>query len=76
MPQRHTIHLQTSMPSPGFEARPYGTAVSVANRYTEWATCYSDLTKYSACVFSWPVEKRSWLGSSLIRPSLRVLLWP
>ncbi|GFU00745.1 hypothetical protein TNCV_4818991 [Trichonephila clavipes] len=33
-----TIHLQTSMPSPGFEARPYGTAISVANHYTGWAT--------------------------------------
>ncbi|GFX45867.1 hypothetical protein TNCV_3607281 [Trichonephila clavipes] len=33
-----TIHLQTSMFSPGFEPSPYGTAVSVANRYTGWAT--------------------------------------
>ncbi|GFV00228.1 hypothetical protein TNCV_3322791 [Trichonephila clavipes] len=29
-----TIHLQTSMSSPGFEPRAYGTAVSVANHYT------------------------------------------
>ncbi|GFX20074.1 hypothetical protein TNCV_1436341 [Trichonephila clavipes] len=29
-----TTHLQTSMPSPRIEPRPYGTAVSVANHYT------------------------------------------
>ncbi|GFT11237.1 hypothetical protein TNCV_1143751 [Trichonephila clavipes] len=33
-----TIHLQTSMSSPGFEPSPYGTAVSVANHYTGWTT--------------------------------------
>ncbi|GFS95111.1 hypothetical protein TNCV_2704661 [Trichonephila clavipes] len=33
-----TIHLQTSMSSLEFEPRPYGTAVSVANHYTGWAT--------------------------------------
>ncbi|GFU22862.1 hypothetical protein TNCV_4966081 [Trichonephila clavipes] len=33
-----TIHLQTSMSSPGFKPSPYGTAVSVANHYTGWAT--------------------------------------
>ncbi|GFT01676.1 hypothetical protein TNCV_4205051 [Trichonephila clavipes] len=33
-----TIHLQTSMSSPGFETSPNGTAVSVANHYTGWAT--------------------------------------
>ncbi|GFX09817.1 hypothetical protein TNCV_654161 [Trichonephila clavipes] len=32
-----TIHLQTSMPSPGFEPRPYGTAVSVTEYHTGWA---------------------------------------
>ncbi|GFU44289.1 hypothetical protein TNCV_3041301 [Trichonephila clavipes] len=32
-----TIHLQTSMPSPGFEPKPYGTAVSVTNHYTRQA---------------------------------------
>ncbi|GFX18869.1 hypothetical protein TNCV_321761 [Trichonephila clavipes] len=37
MPQS-TIHLQTSMPFPGFEPRPYGTAVSVADHYTRWVT--------------------------------------
>ncbi|GFW99676.1 hypothetical protein TNCV_3419071 [Trichonephila clavipes] len=31
--RKGTIHLQTSMPSPGFEHRPYGTAVCVANPY-------------------------------------------
>ncbi|GFV42042.1 hypothetical protein TNCV_1569091 [Trichonephila clavipes] len=36
-----TIHLQTSMSSPEFEPSPYGTAVSVANHYTGWATLYS-----------------------------------
>ncbi|GFU85058.1 hypothetical protein TNCV_1553211 [Trichonephila clavipes] len=29
-----TIHLQTCMFSPGFETRPYGATVSVANHYT------------------------------------------
>ncbi|GFV97533.1 hypothetical protein TNCV_2040411 [Trichonephila clavipes] len=33
-----TIHLQTPMSSPGFEPSPNGTAVSVANHYTGWAT--------------------------------------
>ncbi|GFT31335.1 hypothetical protein TNCV_607791 [Trichonephila clavipes] len=33
-----TIHLQTSMSSPGFEPRPYGTVVGVVSRYTGWAT--------------------------------------
>ncbi|GFW81741.1 hypothetical protein TNCV_2884151 [Trichonephila clavipes] len=33
-----TMHLQTSVSSPGFEPRPYGTAVSIANHYTWWAT--------------------------------------
>ncbi|GFW12339.1 hypothetical protein TNCV_815941 [Trichonephila clavipes] len=33
-----TIHLQTSISSPGFEPRPNGTAVSAANHYTGWAT--------------------------------------
>ncbi|GFX63888.1 uncharacterized protein TNCV_4346031 [Trichonephila clavipes] len=28
--------MQTSMPSPGFEPRPYVTAVSVTNHYTGW----------------------------------------
>ncbi|GFW14259.1 hypothetical protein TNCV_3548481 [Trichonephila clavipes] len=32
-----TIRLQTSMPSLGFEPRPYGTAVSVVNQYNGWA---------------------------------------
>ncbi|GFT94496.1 hypothetical protein TNCV_1962371 [Trichonephila clavipes] len=32
-----SIHLQTSMPSPGFEPRPYVIAVSVTNLYTGWA---------------------------------------
>ncbi|GFW93242.1 hypothetical protein TNCV_2603601 [Trichonephila clavipes] len=30
------MHLQTSMPSPGFDPRPYGTVVSVTNHYTGW----------------------------------------
>ncbi|GFU11456.1 hypothetical protein TNCV_1983651 [Trichonephila clavipes] len=34
--RKGTVHLQTSMSSPGFEPRPYGTAVSVANHYTGW----------------------------------------
>ncbi|GFW23101.1 hypothetical protein TNCV_3802021 [Trichonephila clavipes] len=31
------IHLLPSMPSPGFESRPYGTAVSFTNRFIGWA---------------------------------------
>ncbi|GFW32046.1 hypothetical protein TNCV_2600721 [Trichonephila clavipes] len=31
-----TIHLQISMPSPGFEPRPYGTAISATNHCTGW----------------------------------------
>ncbi|GFX02687.1 hypothetical protein TNCV_2011311 [Trichonephila clavipes] len=34
-----TIHLQTSMFSPGFEPSPYGIVVSV--HYTGWATSLS-----------------------------------
>ncbi|GFT84609.1 hypothetical protein TNCV_714521 [Trichonephila clavipes] len=37
-----TIHLQTSMSSPGFEPRPYGTAVSVAHHCTGLATLFLD----------------------------------
>ncbi|GFX60042.1 hypothetical protein TNCV_4557231 [Trichonephila clavipes] len=33
-----TIHSQKSISSPGFEPSPYGTAVSVANHSTGWAT--------------------------------------
>ncbi|GFY26381.1 hypothetical protein TNCV_25781 [Trichonephila clavipes] len=33
-----TIHLQTSMSSPGFESRLDGTAVSVDNLYAGWAS--------------------------------------
>ncbi|GFV64452.1 uncharacterized protein TNCV_4716271 [Trichonephila clavipes] len=33
-----TIHLQTSMSSPGFEPRPNGIAVSVVIHNTGWAT--------------------------------------
>ncbi|GFW36709.1 uncharacterized protein TNCV_1220411 [Trichonephila clavipes] len=33
-----SIHLQTSMSSPGFEPSSYGTAASVANHYTGCAT--------------------------------------
>ncbi|GFU06304.1 hypothetical protein TNCV_4765971 [Trichonephila clavipes] len=36
--RKGTIPLQTSMSSPGFEPSPYGTAVSVTNPYTGWAT--------------------------------------
>ncbi|GFV46651.1 hypothetical protein TNCV_4226661 [Trichonephila clavipes] len=32
-----TIHLQTSMPSPGLKPRSNGTGVRVTNRYTGWA---------------------------------------
>ncbi|GFU93772.1 hypothetical protein TNCV_1659971 [Trichonephila clavipes] len=33
-----TIHLQTSMSSPRFEASSNGTAVSFTNHYTGWVT--------------------------------------
>ncbi|GFU21397.1 hypothetical protein TNCV_891411 [Trichonephila clavipes] len=33
-----TIHLQTSISSPGFKPRPYGTGASFANYETGWAT--------------------------------------
>ncbi|GFT27553.1 hypothetical protein TNCV_1276321 [Trichonephila clavipes] len=33
-----TKHLQTSIPSQGFEPRPYDTAVRITNHYTGWAT--------------------------------------
>ncbi|GFX38742.1 hypothetical protein TNCV_4748121 [Trichonephila clavipes] len=36
--RKSTIHLQTSMSSPGFEPKPNGTAVSVVNHYIGWAT--------------------------------------
>ncbi|GFT91281.1 hypothetical protein TNCV_2168691 [Trichonephila clavipes] len=32
-----TFQLQTPMSSPGFEPRPYGTAISITNQYTGWA---------------------------------------
>ncbi|GFT39224.1 hypothetical protein TNCV_2897431 [Trichonephila clavipes] len=35
--RKGTIHLQTSIPSPGFEPRPYSKAVSFTNHYTGWA---------------------------------------
>ncbi|GFX46842.1 hypothetical protein TNCV_4039881 [Trichonephila clavipes] len=31
------------MPSPGFEPRPYGTAVSVANHFTGWRHLYLNI---------------------------------
>ncbi|GFT33818.1 hypothetical protein TNCV_4383241 [Trichonephila clavipes] len=37
-PHTGIIDLQTSMSSSGFEPSPCGTAVSVANNYTVWAT--------------------------------------
>ncbi|GFV05422.1 hypothetical protein TNCV_226331 [Trichonephila clavipes] len=36
--RKGTIHLQTSMSSPGFEPKPYGIAVSVTNHSTRWTT--------------------------------------
>ncbi|GFV39858.1 hypothetical protein TNCV_4144951 [Trichonephila clavipes] len=33
--RKGTIHLQTSMSSPEFEPSPYGTAVRIANHYTD-----------------------------------------
>ncbi|GFV05904.1 hypothetical protein TNCV_2552711 [Trichonephila clavipes] len=34
--RKSTIHEQTTMSSPGFEPRSYGTAVSFTNHYTGW----------------------------------------
>ncbi|GFV54673.1 hypothetical protein TNCV_3843921 [Trichonephila clavipes] len=34
--RKGTIHLQISIPSPGFKPRPNGTAVSITSPYTEW----------------------------------------
>ncbi|GFT70459.1 hypothetical protein TNCV_2658811 [Trichonephila clavipes] len=36
--RKGTIHLQTSMSSPGFESRSFVTEASVANHYTGWVT--------------------------------------
>ncbi|GFV95231.1 hypothetical protein TNCV_1293491 [Trichonephila clavipes] len=44
---KSTVHLQTSMPSSGFEPRPYGMAVSFTNHYTGWAA--SRNVKYPIC---------------------------
>ncbi|GFT81598.1 hypothetical protein TNCV_3674281 [Trichonephila clavipes] len=51
-----TIHLQTSMFSPGFEPRPYNTAVSITNFHTRWTakhiytkpsfSCYPNIQSY------------------------------
>ncbi|GFV34065.1 hypothetical protein TNCV_3979131 [Trichonephila clavipes] len=32
--RKGAMHLSTSMPSPEFEPKPYGTTVSVTNHYT------------------------------------------
>ncbi|GFX02649.1 hypothetical protein TNCV_3869861 [Trichonephila clavipes] len=49
-----TIYLETSMPSPGLEARPYGTPVSVTNHYTEWAASKSRIyRRYYISYFSY-----------------------
>ncbi|GFW48564.1 hypothetical protein TNCV_3838991 [Trichonephila clavipes] len=39
-----TLHLQTSMLSPGFEPRPYNTTVSATNYYIRWAAKYVYMT--------------------------------
>ncbi|GFT57137.1 hypothetical protein TNCV_1691691 [Trichonephila clavipes] len=39
--RKSTIHLQTSMPSPGYKPRPYGTAVSVTNQLHRMGDIYS-----------------------------------
>ncbi|GFV58168.1 hypothetical protein TNCV_687751 [Trichonephila clavipes] len=56
-PRRNgTIYLQTSMSSPGFKPRPYGTVVIVDNHYTGWAThskvhsVYQQRTKVSTYI--------------------------
>ncbi|GFW66181.1 hypothetical protein TNCV_1710801 [Trichonephila clavipes] len=48
--RKDTIHLQTSVPSQGFEPRAYGTAVSVSNHYTGratvgWVVCAEHLAR-------------------------------
>ncbi|GFX46195.1 hypothetical protein TNCV_2298441 [Trichonephila clavipes] len=70
--RKGTIHLQTSMSSPGFEPSPYGTAVSVANHYTGWdgyfqvdnAPCHAarivnrwfEESERDFTLLSWPTE--------------------
>ncbi|GFU20721.1 rab11 family-interacting protein 4 [Trichonephila clavipes] len=39
---------QASMSSQGFEARLYGTAISIANHYTGWVTDSTDLSSFRA----------------------------
>ncbi|GFV49819.1 hypothetical protein TNCV_1391011 [Trichonephila clavipes] len=46
--RKGTTHLQTSIPSPESEPRPYSTAVSVDNHYTGWVTdSESNFIKYN-----------------------------
>ncbi|GFU88690.1 hypothetical protein TNCV_4443671 [Trichonephila clavipes] len=45
-----TVYLQTSMPSPGFEPSPNGTAVSFANHYTGWAAALHSTIKKSKLI--------------------------
>ncbi|GFU69837.1 hypothetical protein TNCV_112561 [Trichonephila clavipes] len=51
-----TLHLQISVPSPRFEPRLYGTAVSIANHYTGWATSVNVPVVFTRC--SSPVTNR------------------
>ncbi|GFW87915.1 hypothetical protein TNCV_1360181 [Trichonephila clavipes] len=41
--RRGTMRFQTSIPSPGFELKPYGTVVSFTNQYTREATYFVKL---------------------------------
>ncbi|GFW77347.1 hypothetical protein TNCV_2497421 [Trichonephila clavipes] len=57
-----TIYLQKSMPFPGFEPRPYGTAISVLNYYTGgYNKLYSTSYGYDYC----PSQFWSQSGQSL-----------
>ncbi|GFX27725.1 hypothetical protein TNCV_3662121 [Trichonephila clavipes] len=63
--RKGTIHLQTSIPSPGFEPRPYGTAVSLAS-YTAWVTeksvtpvRYRDVGILSSNIFRGSIDSES-----------------
>ncbi|GFX97450.1 hypothetical protein TNCV_2840101 [Trichonephila clavipes] len=53
-----TIHLQTSVSSPGFEPRPNGTEVSVANHYTGWVTEIT-LILFMTCLLQQVLLKRA-----------------
>ncbi|GFW49691.1 hypothetical protein TNCV_357941 [Trichonephila clavipes] len=51
--RKGTIHLQTSMPSPGFELGPYGTPVGIANYFTSWVTLHGVFSQIRFLLHVW-----------------------